>query len=145
MSIDSAPVAVSTTAATAASATRTSRRKGEADPPRPVAGKRALLHARRLLQRELQSTVASPNDCESALRLRADDGSVSFVLSACELGLVVERTQRRPLGACFVQALLFTAHDSFDRWCEADATRFDEPMLHHRLRREGHARLGGKR
>ncbi len=146
MSIDTAISAVTNTAAAEVSAARgvpgRGQHKGDA---RPISGKHALLHARRLRQREARIAAHPSEDGDLALRLRTEDGAVVFVLRSAPSGLVVERTQRRPLGACFVQTLLFTDQDGFARWYEADAVRFDEPVLYDRLRREGHARLGGKR
>jgi hypothetical protein len=146
MSIDTAISAVSNTAAAEVSAARgvpwRDQHKGDA---RATSGKHALLHARRLRQREARVAAHPSDEGDLALRLRTEDGALAFVLRPAASGLVVERTQRRPLGACFVQTLLFTDHDGFSRWCEADAVRFDEPVLYDRLRREGHARLGGKR
>jgi hypothetical protein len=146
MSIDTAISAVTNTAAAGVSAARgVPGRNQHSDVARPASGKHALLHARRLRLRESRVTAHPSDEGDLALRLRTEDGALVFVLQPAASGLVVERTQRRPLGACFVQTLLFTDHDGFARWCEADAVRFDEPVLYDRLRREGHARLGGKR
>lgn len=146
MSIDTAISAVTNTAAADVSATRgVPGRDQHVGAARPISGKHALLHARRLRQREARIAAQPRADGERALRLRTEDGAVVFVLRPAASGLVVERTQRRPLGACFVQSLLFTDHDGFNRWCEVDVVRFDEPVLYDRLRREGHARLGGER
>jgi hypothetical protein len=146
MSIDTAISAVTHTAAAEVSAARGLHgRDRPKDEARPVSGKHALLHARRLRQREAHIAAHRSAEGDLALRLRTEDGALVFVLRPAASGLVVERTQRRPLGACFVQTLLFTDHDGFTRWCEADAVRFDQPVLYDRLRREGHARIGGKR
>ncbi|MFO1219660.1 MAG: hypothetical protein U1E89_14935 [Burkholderiaceae bacterium] len=146
MSIDSAISAVTGTATAEVSASRgRSARDQLKDAARPISGKHALLHARRMRQREARVATRPMAESEGALRLRTEDGALVFVLRPAASGLVVERTQRRPLGACFVQSFLFTDHDGFRRWCEADAVRFDEPVLYDRLRREGDARLGGKR
>jgi hypothetical protein len=146
MSIDTAISAVSNTAAAEVSAARAlPERARHNDEARPISGKHAMLHARRLRQREARVAAHPSAEGDLALRLRTEDGALVFVLRPAASGLVVERTQRRPLGACFVQTLLFSDQDGFARWCEADAVRFDEPVLYDRLRREGHARLGGKR
>jgi hypothetical protein len=34
--------------------------------------------------------------------------------------------------------ITFDTAAAFDRWCESEPIRFDEPALHDRLRREGH-------
>lgn len=146
MSIERATSAATGTAAAEVSASPVAAwRERESGTPRPIAGKHALLHARRLRQREARLTERASADGEAAIRLRTEDGAVTFVLRPATCGLVVERTQRRPLGACFMQSLLFTDRVGFDRWCEADTIRFDEPVVYDRLRREGHARLGGER
>jgi len=146
MSIDTAISAVTSTAAAEVSATRGMPGRDQLnDAARPISGKRALLHARRMRQREARIATRPSAEVEGALRLRTEDGAVMFVLRPAASGLVVERTQRRPLGACFVQSFLFTDHDGFRRWCEADTVRFDEPVLYDQLRRVGDARLGGKR
>jgi hypothetical protein len=144
MSIDTAISAVTNTAAAEVSATRGMPGRDRLK-ARPISGKHALLHARRMRQREARIATRPSPEVEGALRLRTEDGAVMFVLRPAASGLVVERTQRRPLGTCFVQSFLFTDHDGFRRWCEADTVRFDEPVLYDRLRREGDARLGGKR
>ena len=146
MSIDTTLSAVTGTVAAEVSASRgRSARDRVQDAALPISGKHALLHARRMRQREARTATRPLADVEGALRLRTEDGAVTFVLRPAASGLVVERTQRRPLGACFVQSFLFTDHEGFRRWCEADAVRFDEPVLYDRLRREGDARLSGKR
>lgn len=145
MSIDRATSATSAIAAVEASASREARRVAKAETPRPISGKRALLYARRLRERDARLDARVPTDDDRTLRLRTGDGAVVLVLRAVDSGLVIERTQRRPLGTCFVQTLLFTDREAFDRWLDADAMRFDEPALHDRLRREGHARLCGDR
>lgn len=146
MSIDTAISAVNNTAAAEVSAARAlPGRAPHNDDARPIGGKHALLHARRLRLRESRVAAHPSDEGDLALRLRTEDGALVFVLRPAASGLIVERTQRRPLGAWFVQTLLFTDQDGFRRWCEADAVRFDEPVLYDRLRREGHARLGGKR
>ncbi|MFO1219603.1 MAG: hypothetical protein U1E89_14650 [Burkholderiaceae bacterium] len=146
MSIERATSAATSAAVAGVSAPRVvARRERDADAPRPVAGKHALLHARRLREREAGPIDSASIDEGSALRLRTGDGAVVLVLRSSPSGLVVERIQRRPLGACFMQSFLFTDREGFDSWCEADAIRFDEPVVYDRLRREGRARLGGER
>jgi hypothetical protein len=120
----------------------TPRRPRDRESPQPAGGKRALLHARRQRQRAIRIAESGSTDSEQPLCLRTGDGALVFVLRLAASGLLVERMQRRPIGTCFAQTLLFTDHAGFARWCDADTVRFDEPVLYHRLRREGHARLG---
>lgn len=70
---------------------------------------------------------------------------MEFNVRATSTGLLVERTQRRPIGACLVQTLLFEDMDRFQRWCDVEPTRFDDPLLFDRMRRQAHEVLGGKR
>lgn len=37
--------------------------------------------------------------------------------------------------------MIFADHDSFSRWCDAEATRFDYPLIHNRLKRDGNVLL----
>ena len=146
MSTQPATPAVSSTAAAEVSASRTARQRAwERDGVRPLGEKRALLHAQRQRADKVRFVARPTTTRDGALLLRTEDGAVAFVLRSATSGLTVERTQRRPLGACLVQTLLFTSHEAFARWCEADAVRFDEPVLYDRLRREGNVFLDCKR
>ena len=69
--------------------------------------------------------------------LRSDDGALEFHLSAANGGLFVERIDQREPGARVVQATLFRDATTFTRWCEADAVRFDYPMIYVSLKRHG--------
>jgi hypothetical protein len=51
--------------------------------------------------------------------------------------LFVERVEQRKPGARVVQSTLFRDAAAFTRWCEADAVRFDYPMIYVRLKRHG--------
>ena len=75
----------------------------------------------------------------------SQDGSVGFVLCASINGLLIERTLRQTIGARLVQCMVFGDTGTFDRWCESEPMRFEDPVLYDRLRREGHEALGGKR
>lgn len=146
MRTEPASSAVLNTAAAEVSASRAARqREWEREGVRPLGEKRALLHAQRQRADKVRFVARPTTTRDGALLLRTEDGGVAFVLRSATSGLTVERTQRRPLGACLVQTLLFTSHESFARWCEADAVRFDEPVLYDRLRREGDVLIDGKR
>jgi hypothetical protein len=146
MSTQPATPAVSSTAAAEVSATRAAKQRAWArEEIRPLGEKRALLHAQRQRADKVRFVARPATGRDGALLLRTEDGAVAFVLRGATSGLTVERTQRRPLGACLVQTLLFTSHEAFARWCEADAVRFDEPVLYDRLRREGDVLLDCKR
>ncbi len=100
-------------------------------PGRPLGPKAALLHARR--SRIKPYRPAS----NTGIVLTSDDGSVSFLVTHQTHGLFIERTQRGLVGAQLSQSFLFEDLAAFIRWCEADATRFDQPLLYGRLRRQG--------
>jgi hypothetical protein len=113
-------------------------------PPKPMYGKRMLLHARR--QRAIHDrpfTICGTRDGDTQV-LRSKDGAVAFVLRSASAGVLVERVEHGSQGAWLMQTMLFTDYDSYNRWCDADPVRFDEPVLYHRLLREGHARSGGR-
>jgi len=74
--------------------------------------------------------------------LRSDDGIVEFRLSSIERGVYVERLQKRPGTARTILATVFTEDSSFSRWCDADAMRFDYPLIYVALKRNGHALFG---
>jgi hypothetical protein len=85
---------------------------------------------------EVTSSVRSPDPCES-LHLRSEDARLSFVLLARRDGLYVARTRRVSSRGSLVQSSLFSDSESFARWCDADATRFADPLLWHRVKKRG--------
>jgi hypothetical protein len=74
--------------------------------------------------------------------LRSDDGIIQFRLAPVERGVFVERLQKRPGTARIILATVFTEDSSFSRWCDADALRFDYPLIYVALKRNGHALFG---
>lgn len=71
--------------------------------------------------------------------LRSDDGVIAFTLAATKHGLFVERVRLRPGVVRIVQSTLFTDGRSFNRWCDADAVRFEYPVVYVNLKRNGDA------
>ena len=140
MSIEVATSAPSV-AATEASATRAA----PSPTAKPARDKRALLNKRRLAAGTLRCVARRVAASDDALLLQTGNAAVTFVLMSSPSGLLVERTQRRPLGVCVIQNLLFTDRGDFVHWCERDRLRFDEPVLFDRLLREGHARFADPR
>jgi hypothetical protein len=117
------------------------RRRDKVDEPaRALGPKRAALHARRV--RAAPTCMAAP---QGTCLLACKDASVAFALRPTHAGLLIERTQCQPMGARLVQTLLFETVNRFERWCDAEPTRFDEPMLYEQLRREGHEAFGSER
>jgi hypothetical protein len=111
------------------------RRRQEAldEPARPLGPKAALLHARRANRK------AGHKDLDEGTenQLISEDGAVSFTVEATAAGLGIERVQRRPLGTQFMQVFLFDDATSFKRWSDTDPVRFQYPLLHGQLRRQG--------
>jgi hypothetical protein len=71
--------------------------------------------------------------------LRSDDGIIEFTLSPTAHGVFVERVQLRPGTARTVHSTLFADEQSFERWCDADAVRFEYPVVYISLKRDGDA------
>ena len=147
MSTDSQPSAVAPSAtARKVSSPPGKRRLDRIDEPaRPLGPKRAALQLRR--QRNGAPTVAtkSQSTSQGTQALVSQDGSVGFVLRASLNGLLIERTLWQAIGARLVQCMVFGNPGTFDRWCESEPMRFEDPVLYDRLRRDGHEALGGKR
>jgi len=114
---------------------RLPRRDRAALPARALGPKATQIHARK----QRAKGPAEPTAPARADRwcMATADQALSYVLQADAAGLYVERRQRRPLGADVVQSMVFATLQEFDRWCDADPLRFDEPVLHGGLRRQG--------
>lgn len=69
--------------------------------------------------------------------LRSDDGVVEFRLSSCDAGLFVERVEQRAPRMRVIQSAIFSDATAFARWCDADAVRFDYPVVYVNLKRHG--------
>jgi hypothetical protein len=114
-------------------------------PARPLGAKRAALQLRR--QRALAdraSTRAQATD-PSALSFVSKDAAINFSLRATSLGLLLERTQTQLAGTRLVQSMVFVDQVTFERWCQSEPMRFDDPVLYDQLRRLGHAALNDRR
>lgn len=110
-------------------------------PVRPLGPKQQVLHARRLARSG--TTVSRDATTGAGRHFATEDRSISVLLRGVGRALFVERTQRRPLGTHVVQAIVFDDGAAFERWCDADPLRFDDPGLHQRLLREGREYLDG--
>ena len=115
------------------------------EPARPLGPKSAALQMRR--RRNGASTVPAGvhTTTSEALWLLSKDGSIGIVLRESIRGLLLERTQRQEIGTRLVQCMVLADATAFDRWCESEPMRFEDPVLYDRIRREGHEALGGKR
>ena len=72
-------------------------------------------------------------DRRDARSARSPDGVLVVTIQRIARGLFVERIAQRPRAARVVQAFVFTTAGAFHRWCDADAARFEYPLLHLRL------------
>lgn len=148
MSTECQPGAAPSAAPVEPSPQFTKRRIDRIDQPaRPLGAKRAALQIRR-------QRASHPTARDAAKNTRADSGglllasrdtTVAFTLRATVVGLLIERTQRHPVGARLVQTMVFADAATFERWCASEPMRFEDPVLYDQLRREGHEALGGKR
>ena len=68
-----------------------------------------------------------------ACTIRSPDGVAAVTIGRAGEGVFVERTLQRPGRARVVQATVFTTAEDFRRWCDADALRFDYPLISHAL------------
>ena len=112
-------------------------------PAQPLGPKAAALHARRMLH--LATRPGRLHPLCAGVRFSTADAALSYLLRGVGSALYLERTQRRPLGTHIVQSMVFASLEEFMRWSDADPVRFDEPNLHHRLRRQGQEYFDGSR
>lgn len=72
-------------------------------------------------------------DNPNAFTLESADGVVAVSLQRSRGGVFVQRALQRHGTARVVLAANFSTREAFHRWCEADALRFDYPLLSARL------------
>jgi hypothetical protein len=72
-----------------------------------------------------------------AIRAEGRAGSVEFHLQRIAGGLYVEREDIPRRGLRTIQSIAFSDPGSFERWCDSDPIRFDQPLLHTQLKRAG--------
>lgn len=77
--------------------------------------------------------------------ITSEDGTLAFAVVRTSRGLLVERRHWPAEGLRIAQTMLFDSAATFDRWCESEPARFDNPRLHSQLRREGHEMLDDDR
>jgi hypothetical protein len=105
-------------------------------PAAQLGPKARRLHDRRKQRAERASSAVAEGRAGQC-RLATDDRALSYLLRRVDGGLYVERRQRRPLGADVTQSMVFATLAQFSVWCEAEPMRFDDPVLHNRLWRQG--------
>ena len=116
----------------------------DTDRPRPMSAHTAALIARRrgsLVGYPIQATFDDQTRSGRQSEVIAADGKTAFSLTATRSGLLVERTAVGRLGTLLQQTLLLSDAQEFDRWCETDPIRFDHPLAHEQLLRQGHELL----
>ena len=65
----------------------------------------------------------------NVVSVRSADGTVTVSLQRTPDGVFVRRALQRCGGARAVQTAHFGTEQEFHRWCEADAARFNDPLL----------------
>ena len=97
-----------------------------------------------------QESIGSPSRSELAIRNMPDlrnefrslkatsrQGEIHFSLQRVAGGLYVEREDIPRRGLRTMQSVQFSDAVGFNRWCDADPIRFDHPLLHIALKRDG--------
>lgn len=73
---------------------------------------------------------------ERSASVRGRRAELRFLLKRLAGGLYVEREEIPHRGVRTFQSLHFRDRAAFDRWCDDDPVRFDEPLLHSRLKHD---------
>ena len=73
---------------------------------------------------------------ERSASARGRRAEMRFLLKRLAGGLYVEREEIPHRGVRTFQCLHFRDRAAFDRWCDDDPVRFDEPLLHSRLKHD---------
>lgn len=73
--------------------------------------------------------------------LEANDGMLRYRLWAEDGGVLVERTSLRLSHMMLTQTFYFEDEASFERWCNGDRLRVEDPHVWARLLRHGHELL----
>lgn len=146
MSTDCQPPVASPPAIVEVSPPFSKRRMDRIDEPaRPLGAKRAALQLRRQRPSAPDARAKAHRAGTDALTLASNDATVSFALRTTPVGLLIERTQRQVVGTQLVQTMVFADQPTFERWCDSEPMRFEDPVLYDQLQRVGHEALGGKR
>lgn len=73
----------------------------------------------------------------AALIAQGDRGHLRFNLQRVTGGVYVEREEIPARGPRTIQSITFSEFESFERWCDDDPVRFEHPLLHAQVKREG--------
>lgn len=110
------------------------------DAPRGLGDKRYALQAQRRRKAVLDwhiGLIRTEGDRNRSV-LVSKDGTIAFAISRTRSGLFVEKRSCPVTGPRISLAMRFEDESVFDRWCNLEPTRFDDPLLCDRLRRLGH-------
>ena len=90
----------------------------------------------------MKHPARTPSRDPSSQTVRSEDGTIAFTLWRATTGVFVERVQLRRGRGTVVHSTMFTDGKSFERWCDADTVRFEYPLVHVTLKRNGTTLLG---
>lgn len=116
------------------------RRLDPIDSPRALGIKRFALQMQKRRHAVVERHVGllRTDGLDDRCLLVSADGTVAFAIGRTLSGLFVEKRCCPITGPRTAQAMIFECESIFDRWCDAEPTRFDDPLLCDRLRRRGH-------
>ena len=83
-----------------------------------------------------EQASVSAGDIRS-LVAKGRQGEVHFFLQRVSGGLYVEREEIPRRGLRTMQSVQFSDAAEFNRWCDSDPVRFEHPVLHISLKRDG--------
>ena len=108
--------------------------------PKPLGFKRSALQARKHRRAILESHISllQPSEVNDADVLASADGRTVFAISRATTALVIERRYCPREGLRISQLMLFDDETMFDRWCDNDPIRLEDPLLADQVRRRGH-------
>lgn len=109
-------------------------------PARPLGAKRSALQSRRHRQSMAawRAGLAGTTVAARGRVFTSSDGTLAFTVVPTATGLLVERSCCPTAGPRTALTMVFEDGAGFDRWCDSEPVRFDDPKLHEQLRREGH-------
>lgn len=109
------------------------------DGPRTLGAKRLALHDQRHRQdvADWHVGLLKTGD-QGTCVLISSSGTVAFAIARTASGLFIERRSCPKSGPRTSHAMIFKDISTFDRWCDIEPARFDDPLLCDLLRRRGH-------
>lgn len=105
----------------------------------PPALRPGIRRHRRSASAHAPSKTPSSDPRSRSLQARGPRGELRYRLQCHREGLYVEREETPCQGLHCVQSMQFRDVQQFERWCDGDPARFDHPLLHIALKRDGHA------